>query len=377
MERKRSFWRSCGLFLGGALLSLAAAAGALLLWVPDQINVFADETKVLHLPLKAVTISVLPEPQLVPGGYAVGVRMDVKGVLVVGLEEIETENGSKINPGLKAGLEIGDSVLEINGEPVDSAEDVRELVHSSGDPVDVKLRRKNEVITLEVMPALAASDGQYKLGIWVRNQTAGLGTLTFYSPADGVFGALGHAITDPDTADILPVRSGILVNARVQSVRQGTAGEPGAIRGVFYEEDAALGKLTSNTAYGIFGQVLDAENCRITENPLYPEPLSVGYQQEIHTGKATILTTLEGNVLKEYEVQIEKVTRQNRVDTKSMVIRITDPELLEATGGIVQGMSGSPILQDGKIIGAVTHVFVNDPTRGYGIFIEHMLAAAG
>ena len=377
MDRKKLRAKGLLLVALSCVLTLVTIGGSLWLLLPEEIHIFADETKTIGLPLKEVTISVLPEPKLIPGGYAVGVQMDVKGVLVVGLEEIETEEGNRINPGLKGGLSIGDSVLEIDGKAVDSAEDVRKQVCDSGMPVQVKVRRKSSILTVEVIPVKAKADGQYKLGIWVRNRTAGLGTLTFYSPDDGTFGALGHAITDPDTGDVLTVRSGTLVNARVQSVRQGTAGEPGAIRGIFYEQEAALGTLTANTEQGIFGTVSDPETCAIAENPLYPQPLSIAYQNEIHTGPATILTTLEGNRVQEYDIEIEKVSRQNRSGTKSMVIHVTDPELLEATGGIVQGMSGSPIIQDGKLVGAVTHVLVNDPTRGYGIFIENMLEAAG
>ena len=344
------------------------AGGGLLSTIPSDIKIYSNETKVLNLPLKDITISVIPEKLLIPGGHSVGVRMDVKGVLIVGLEEIETPTGDIINPGLKAGLQLGDSILEIDGTKVDNAREVRDEINKLKKDVRLKVKRKDDIINVKLAPVLSVDDNLYKIGVWVKDKTAGIGTLTFYNPSDNSFGALGHAITDPETGTVLSVAQGELLNSRVESVKQGRAGVPGEIKGIFYEADEPLGQLTRNTAYGIFGTTYQK-----IENPLYQKPMSIGYQNEIKKGPAYILTTLEGNEIEKYSVSIEKINRQSKAGTKSMVIKVTDKRLLDKSGGIIQGMSGSPIIQNDKIIGAVTHVFVNDPQKGYGIFIEWML----
>jgi len=349
-------------------LMLFAGAGITFNSIPDQIKIFADETKVINLPLKEVTIKVLPETKVIPGGQPVGVKMDVKGVLVVGLEEIRTSRGERINPGLEAGLEIGDSILSINNTPVDSPEEVKAVVNEIKGQIRLKVNRQGETLYFRILPVKAEEDGLYKIGVWVRDKTAGLGTLTFYDPFSKSFGALGHAITDPDTGHVLPVEKGELLSANVESVKQGKAGIPGEIRGIFYEADEPLGNLLVNTNFGIFGSFY-----KPITNPFYPEPMAIGYQNTVEEGPAWLLTTVDGNKMDRYEIHIDKVNRQSKPNTKSMVISVTDPRLLEKTGGIVQGMSGSPIIQNDKIIGAVTHVFVNDPLKGYGIFIEWML----
>lgn len=316
-------------------------------------------------------ISVLPEVVLVPGGQSIGVRMDVKGVLIVGLEEIETVTGEYVNPGLLAGLQIGDTIMEINGTKVYRAAEVQQIINQIGGDVHLKVQRKDEIVDLFITPVVAKSDRLYKLGVWVKDKTAGIGTLTFYNPSDNSFGALGHAIVDPETGSLLSVAEGELLQAEVQSIKEGKAGTPGEIRGIFYEADAPLGDLTKNTIFGIFGTMYDQ-----LKNPIYSEPLVVAYQDQVVKGPAYILTTLDEKTVEKFEIEIEKVTRQTLPDSKSMVIRVTDPRLLGKSGGIVQGMSGSPIIQNGRIIGAVTHVFVNNPQKGYGIFIEWMLDAS-
>lgn len=342
--------------------------GGFLSYIPSDIKIFADETKILKLPLKEVTISVLPERGLIPGGHSVGVRMNVKGVLVVGLEEIETLEGEFINPGLDAGLQIGDSILEIDGTKVSNAREVREIINKIKKDVRLKIKRKDDIINIKLTPVVSADDNLYKIGVWVKEKTAGIGTLTYYDPSSNTFGALGHAITDPESGTVLSVADGELLNSKVESVKQGRAGSPGEIRGIFYEADRPLGKLSLNTECGIFGETYGS----IT-NPIYLQPLQIGYQNEVKKGPAYILTTLEGDTVEQYSIVIEKINRQTAASTKSMVIRVTDERLLTKSGGIIQGMSGSPIIQNNKIIGAVTHVFVNDPQKGYGIFIEWML----
>lgn len=353
------------------IVALFLAGGSLLAAIPSDIKIFANETKVFKLPLKEVTITVIPEKTLIPGGHSVGVRMDVKGVLVVGLEEIETKSGRVVNPGLNAGLQIGDSILEIDGVKVANASEVREQINKLKKDVRLKVKRKDDIINIRLTPVLSADDNLYKIGVWVKDKTAGIGTLTYYDPSSHTFGALGHAITDPETGTILSVAKGELLNSKVESIKLGKAGIPGEIKGIFYEADEPLGKLNKNTEYGIFGSTYQSIG-----NSIYQKPMAIGYQNEIEKGPAYILTTLDGDKIEKYEVTIEKINKQSTASTRSLVIKVTDERLLKKSGGIIQGMSGSPIIQNNKIIGAVTHVFVNDPQKGYGIFIEWMLQAS-
>ncbi|MCI9596358.1 MAG: SpoIVB peptidase [Firmicutes bacterium] len=317
------------------------------------------------------SVDVVSETMLVPGGHSVGVRMDVRGVLIVGLEEIETIENEKVNPGIEAGLQIGDMVLEINGTKVYKADEVQALVNEIQEDVKLTVKRKNQKLSITMTPVVAKEDHLYKLGVWVKDKTAGIGTLTYYDPISQSFGALGHAIVDPETGAVLSVDKGQLLQAQVQSIQEGSAGTPGEIRGVFYEADSPLGGLDKNSIYGLFGNAYHP-----IENPLYQKPLAVGKQDQVEKGKAYILTTLDDNKLQRFEVEIEKIDHQSQPADKGMVIRVTDEQLLEKSGGIVQGMSGSPIIQNDRIIGAVTHVFVNNPKKGYGIFIEWMLQEA-
>ncbi len=317
------------------------------------------------------SVDVVTETVLVPGGHSVGVRMDVKGVLIVGLEEIETPQGKKVNPGIEAGLQIGDMILEINGTKVYKAEEVQDIVNKIQGDVKLTVKRKNQKLNVSLTPVVSKEDNLYKLGVWVKDKTAGIGTLTYYDPVNQSFGALGHAIVDPETGSVLSVDKGQLLQAQVQSIQEGSAGTPGEIRGVFYEADSPLGGLEKNSVYGLFGNAYHP-----IENPLYSKPLAIGKQNQVEKGKAYILTTLDDNELERFEIEIEKINHQKEPADKGMVIKVTDKNLLEKSGGIVQGMSGSPIIQNDRIIGAVTHVFVNNPKKGYGIFIEWMLQEA-
>lgn len=313
------------------------------------------------------SVKVLSEKVLIPGGKSVGVKMDVKGVLVVGLEEIPDKNGEKVNPGIISGVQIGDTILAIDGKEVYRAEEVQDIVNDAESTVTLKIKRNNDVFKVDIEPVLT-EENVYKLGIWVKDKTAGIGTLTYYDPADGSFGALGHGIVDPETGSILPVDTGLLLESQVKEIKEGEDGAPGEIQGIFYHTDSPLGSLTYNSGFGIFGNAYQP-----IENKIYNKPLVVGSRKQVELGKAYMLTTLKDNEVKRYEIEIEKIDDQKEPSDKSMVIRVTDEELLEECGGIVQGMSGSPIIQNDRIIGAVTHVFVNDSKRGYGLFIEWML----
>jgi len=299
---------------------------------------------------------------LIPGGQAVGVAIRTKGVLVVGLGD---------GAGLQAGIRAGDVLISVNGRPLDSADVLTEtVIAAQGQPLSIILERNGRQQSVLATPLFDESSQSYRLGVWVRDSTAGVGTLTFYDPATGAYGALGHAIVDSDTGMTLPVREGRLMQAEVVSVRKGERGMPGELKGSFLREQVRLGAVETNGEKGIYGR-METD----IHNALYPDGLPVGAKSEVHTGAATILSTVNGSEMAEYAVEITQVNRAS--EQKSLVIRVTDERLLSATGGIVQGMSGSPIIQNGKLVGAVTHVLVNDPTRGYGIFIENMLDAAG
>ena len=341
---------------------------------PIQLGKTDIQLKLLGVvPIKTLSVQVIPKLKVIPGGQSIGVKLNTKGVLIVGLEEIESIDGRKYNPGYTAGLNIGDSILHINDEKVKDAEHVTSIINSNGNKIiRLRIKRGDKLVDIDIHPVKSADDGEYRLGLWVRDKTAGVGTLTFYDPNSMKFGALGHAITDIDTGLILAVNSGEVVKSKVASVQQGKKGKPGEIKGIFYETTKPLGNLEKNTNYGIYGKAYED-----IQNPLYSDPIEIGLQHQVREGKATILTTVDSNEVQAYEVSIEKINHQKSPSVKSMIIRVTDKRLLEKSGGIVQGMSGSPIIQDGKLIGAVTHVFVHDPTKGYGLFIEWMLNECG
>lgn len=315
------------------------------------------------IPIKTATVDTVPEIMLAPCGTPFGVKILTDGVIVVGLNDITTADGT-VNPGKQANIQTGDIIYKINGVEVSSNDDVSKAISSSkGETVSVELQRDGKNLTLPLTPALSSIDNTYKAGLWVRDSSAGIGTVSFYDPQTGAFGGLGHAISDVDTGEVLPVLKGDVVNVKIHDIVKGTVGTPGELRGSFVSNESC-GTITVNNDSGVFGTMYEA--------PYYDRLVPMGLKQEIQTGKATILTTINGSTPKEYEIEIEKFNLFENSPTKNMVIRITDPELLELCGGIVQGMSGSPILQNGKLVGAVTHVFVNDPTRGYAIFAENM-----
>jgi stage IV sporulation protein B len=338
---------------------VAAATGAL------HFSDFSEESEIGDISVSAATKGPY---EVMLGGRSIGVKMDVKGVLVVGLEDITGEDGSVVNPGLLAGLQLGDSIISIDGIKVDNAKQVQQLINQIKKEVYLKINRKNEIMNVKITPVLSADENQYRIGLWVRDRTAGIGTMTYYDPHNNSFGALGHAITDAATGTILNVADGEILNAKVESVKQGQAGKPGEIRGIFYETDKPLGSMTANTPYGIFGNMYEGQFDYAAS-----KPIQIARRDEIKKGKAYILSTLDGTTIEQFEISIEKINKQNRPDTKSMIIKVTDRRLLERSGGIIQGMSGSPIIQNNRLIGAVTHVFINDPQKGYAVFIEWML----
>lgn len=313
-----------------------------------------------------VAVEVVSEKTLIPGGQSVGIRMNVKGVLVVGLEEIETEE-SVVSPGYDAGIQIGDIILSINGKEVYYAEDVMNMIENEEGPLDIQVSRKDEIFNYTVEPVKEYGTGKYKIGIWVKEKIAGIGTLSFYDPETKVFAALGHGIYESKTNTLLEVGDGKLLRTEVKSIKEGEAGVPGEIRGIFYEYELPLGEVKKNCEYGIYAVGSNTDELNMAE------PMVMATQDQIKEGPAYILTTIDGDKVEKFEIEITKVNRQKESGGKGLEIKVTDEKLLAYCGGIVQGMSGSPIIQNNRIIGAVTHVFVNNPTKGYGIFAEWMV----
>lgn len=306
---------------------------------------------------------------VIPLGRAVGIKLFSDGVLVVGLSEIATADGAQA-PARACGLREGDVITHINSEEVDSIEEVQEILQTLGeDKLSIRAMRGDKQVQMTAQAAQCNADGAYKLGAWIRDSMAGIGTMTFYDPQSGVFGALGHGINDVDTALLMPLQSGTIMYAEVTDVKKGVSGAPGELHGAF-QVNRDMGELYANTKSGIFGELADQT---LIGNA---KPVAVATRSEVQVGKATILSNIAGATVEEYEVEITRIYPENQNDTRNLMLKVTDPRLLEETGGIVQGMSGSPILQGGKLVGAVTHVLVNDSTCGYGILAENMILTA-
>ncbi|MCC8069587.1 MAG: SpoIVB peptidase [Ruminococcus sp.] len=317
------------------------------------------------IPIKNVEVNTVETQLLVPSGEPFGIKLTMDGVMVIGIGEVDSKESLHSSPAKDSGIQKGDIILSLNGTEVDSNKELQSIIsESDGDTLEVVLRRDDEEIETSVTPVYSESSQTYEAGIWVRDSSAGIGTITYYK-ADGTsFAGLGHPVCDVDTGEIVPISSGEVASVNINGVKSGVAGSPGELIGSFISTES-IGEISLNNSYGIFG-VMDNQVSLDNAIPM-------GFKQDISIGEATILTTIDGTSPKEYSIEIEKIDYNSNESSKNMVIRITDEELLSKTGGIVQGMSGSPIIQDGKLIGAVTHVFINDPTKGYAIFCENMV----
>lgn len=327
------------------------------------------------IPIRTVQVDVLPTIKLVPGGHSIGVVLHSRGVIVVGNSPVSTNNEQYVTPAKDAGITVGDVILSINDIPVQSDSQVAEIIDNTGrqqEILKILIKRGEEQITINLKPVLCNDTKRYRVGLFVRDSAAGVGTLSFYDPKTHAYGALGHVITDSDTNQPIDCAQGKIVSAAVSGIQHGKRGQPGEKIGVFIDEDHLLGNIQKNTKFGIYGQLHDN-----IANDLYSEAIPVASMNQVQTGPAEILTVVDGQTIERFKIEIQKVNLQEYPDGKGLVIKITDPILLEKTGGIVQGMSGSPIIQNGKLVGAVTHVFVHDPTRGYGCFIDWMLMEIG
>lgn len=396
-EKQKKYRKFLWYALVGTLLSLFILIyGTMKDHIPDEIFVYADEETDWEtffqeplisydetvevsqngsyqirckwlgvLPLKTIKVHTVEKQEVLVSGSPVGIYMEMKGVLVIDSGEITDREGIRRTPAEHI-IQSGDYICEIDGKVLTGKRQLMQLVRENqGEPMELQVIRHQETIKLEMTP-VETEDGSYKLGIWVRDNIQGIGTLTYVEP-NGTFGALGHGISDADTGERLEISDGDLYRADILSIRKGTAGTPGELRGVInYREENRIGTICGNSQYGIRGQM---EPGKYAESM---KKIPTGLKQEIQTGKAEIRCDI-GDGIREYQCEILEIDSNARDTNKCFVLRITDDDLLSRTGGIVQGMSGSPVLQNGKLIGAITHVFVNDPTKGYGIFIENMM----
>lgn len=330
--------------------------------------------QIAGLPVKKVDVNVLKNFKVYPGGQSIGVRLNTLGVLVVG-HHLVTANGEKVSPGENAGIQVGDIITKINGKRISKMEQVAPFVEQAGadgQPLDLTVQREKTKFETKLTPLKDDKEKLYKLGLYIRDSAAGIGTMTFYDPQSKKYGALGHVISDIDTKKPIVVENGQIVKSTVTAIEKGKNGSPGEKLARFSGNREVIGNITLNSPFGIFGTLK-----KDIANGVMDKKLPIGLSHQVKEGPAKILTVVDGNKVELYEIEIVSTIPQKFPATKGMVIKVTDERLLKKTGGIVQGMSGSPIIQDNKLVGAVTHVFVNDPTSGYGVHIEWMLHEAG
>lgn len=325
------------------------------------------------IPFKKINVDVLPEICLMPGGHSIGVLLRTAGVMVIGYSPILNQNNEPCFPARDADIKVGDVITKINGVEITTDDQLQKIVEEVQDghqKISITIKRGDKELKRTALPQYCHETKTYRIGLFVRDNAGGVGTLTFWEPVSKKYGALGHLITDSETNQKLQIRQGKILSAYIENIQKGKIGNPGEKMGIFLE-NTEYGNIDKNEQCGIYGTLY-----KDIANPQYNYALPVSYSNQIQTGKAEILTVVEGQEIQKYEIIIEKIL-YGRNDGKNMIIKIDDPVLLRKAGGIVQGMSGSPIIQNGRIVGAVTHVFVNDPSRGYGVFIENMLREAG
>jgi len=335
----------------------------------ESLNEDTVSVSMLGIPIKQMGFIRREGLVLMPGGMPIGVSLYTDGVLVVGLGSVV--DNEEVCPAAQGGIKAGDVIIAVNGEQVTDSLHLSRLC-SGGGELSLMVRREEAVKECTVTPVYDAESDTHLVGMWVRDSTSGIGTLSYWDMTTGAFGALGHPITDIDTGTIIDVKNGSIIKSSIIGISAGSSGKPGEVIGSFSVHDEKWGEIDINCEYGVYG---DGKN--MPTNPLYPEGTPVGWSDEVHTGAAEILCTVSDKGVAAYDCEIIKLFPAEGSGSKGIVIKITSEQLISITGGIVQGMSGSPIIQDGKLVGAVTHVLVNDPTRGYGIFIENMLEAAG
>lgn len=323
------------------------------------------------IPIRTIEAKLTDEKEVFLGGAPIGFSIDVDGLIVVGSNSVSTEKGL-IDNLEKSDLKIGDIITEVNGKKVTNLEELKEILDAEdykGEKLNLKVLRKQEYININLKTALDKEDGKYKIGLWVKNDASGVGTLTYVECDTLNYGALGHPITDYETGVVIPAKSGKIYPCSVVGLNKGEKGVPGEIKGVFMQGKSQKGDVEKNSQFGVFGKIKDKD--KIVDSN---KTADVASRLTMKPGKATLVSSISG-MSEEYEIEIIKTNYQPSSSDKSFVFRVTDKRLLDLTGGIIQGMSGSPIMQNGKVVGAVTHVFVSDPTKGYGVYIDWMMSA--
>lgn len=338
----------------------------------SNINKSSYLYKMANIPIKKVDVTVLKQPEIIPGGQSIGIQLHTLGVLVVGHHLVQQNINEEKSPAEEANIKVGDIILEMNGKKVRKLDDIKHIVQRAGENKEniiVKLKRGDETIETNLTPKLNKMENKYQIGLYIRDSTTGIGTITFYDKQSRKYGALGHVISDADTKKPLEIFEGKIVPSFVTNIEKGNQGIPGEKQAKFSMKDEQLGTIQKNSPFGVFGQM--------TKSPPHEQkPIPIAFASEVKKGPAHILTVIEGDKVEKFDIEIINSIPQSYPATKGLIIKVTDERLLEKTGGIVQGMSGSPIIQNDKLVGAVTHVFVNDPTSGYGVHIEWMLQEA-
>ena len=362
---------NAGRFSGFLLTDSKQQSGNTALTAALLRNESLAERKISLKPLHPLFLREIPvytdkRSEFYPCGDVIGISIKTKGVLIVGSGSFINSDGRKRCPAQAAGLKPGDIILDFGGRKVSTAEELQSAVNASGTETDITIERNGQLHSFRIKPEIC-ENGSAMIGAWVRDSAVGIGTLSFIEKDTGKTAALGHAVVDADTGKIISVRGGRMVMAKVLGVLKGEAGEPGELQGTFFASSEFIGSIENNTDFGLYGRLAPHRR----GNP-YKEALPIAFPDEVHRGGAYILSAVGGNGIRRYECRIIRAAAQTAPEPKGLVIEITDDRLLDSTGGIVQGMSGSPIIQDGRLAGVVTHVFINDPKKGYGIYAYWM-----
>lgn len=319
--------------------------------------------------VKDVTLNVLEDIEVIPIGNIIGLKLYTNGVLIVGMSEIENINNVIEKPFENLDIKEGDTIIKVNNSEIQDIEALqKEINNSEGENINLTLLKADGTISTSNIKPVQVGNKEYKLGLWVKDAATGVGTLTYYEPDTKQFAALGHGITDVDTDKLINIDSGSIVKSKVVSIQKGEEGKPGEIRGSIINQPV-IGKVYKNTEFGIFGEITETSNLQID----YSKKFKVALRDEIEEGDASIYCSLDGKETKEYKIKIEKIFKENNENNKSMLIEVVDEELIQKTGGIIRGLSGAPIIQNNKFVGAVTNVLVNMPTKGYAIFADIMI----
>lgn len=335
----------------------------------ENENITKLNLNILGQTVKEVSVNVIENTEVIPIGKIIGLKLYTNGVLIVGMSEIEDVNHKKERPFENLDIQEGDTILKVNDLEIQTIENLQKEINASkGENINLTLLKEDGSIETSNIKPVQVSNKEYKLGLWVKDAATGVGTLTYYEPTTKSFAALGHGITDNDTDSLINIESGNVVTSRVISIQKGEQGKPGEIRGSIINQPT-IGTVYKNTDFGIYGELTNLSNLNID----YNKKIQIALRNEIKIGNAKMLCSVDGKETKEYDIKIEKIYDSNNTNNKSMMIEVTDEELIEKTGGIIRGLSGAPIIQDGKFVGAVTNVLVNSPTKGYAIFADMMI----